>query len=163
MRMGKPLGFASAEAIAKEISDRGSHLCGCYLGPTSTGTSLTVWSCRMATLSNRSSYLPADTPGEIVKGSLVLHSARTMYDDGVLMRNGLSLHHLAPGAALHVHPDDASRLGLDGEATITAGETTATLPVIRDQSLARGTVYVPFNQPGGPSLGSDLVVEVAPV
>ena len=108
------------------------------------------------------SYVPADTPGAIVKGPLVLHSARTMYDDGVLLRYGLSLHHLAPGPVLHVHPDDASRLGLDGEATITVGELSATLPVSRDPSLARGTVYVPFNQPGGPSLGSDLVVEVAP-
>jgi hypothetical protein len=34
--------------------------------------------------------------------------------------------------------------------------------VVRDESLARGTVYVPFNQPGGPSLGSGLLVEVAP-
>jgi NADH-quinone oxidoreductase subunit G len=161
-RMGSPLGFESAQAINKEIST----VAPAYAGVT---WDLLDWDERdgvvvpYADATQPLSYVPADTPGEIVKGSLVLHSARTMYDDGVLMRNGLSLHHLAPGAALHVHPDDASRLGLDGEATITAGETTATLPVIRDQSLARGTVYVPFNQPGGPSLGSDLVVEVAPV
>lgn len=161
-QMGRPLGFASAQAIAKEISATAPA----YAGVT---WDLLDWDERDGVVvpygdaTQPLSYVPADTPGEIVKGSLVLHSARTMYDDGVLMRNGLSLHKLAPGAVLHVHPDDASRLGLNGEATITAGEISATLPVVRDDSLARGTVYVPFNQPGGPSLGSDLLVDVTPV
>lgn len=161
-RMGRPLGFASAEAIAKEISETAPA----YQGVT---WDLLDWDERDGVVVPYGdavqplSYLPADTPGEIVKGDLVLHSARTLYDDGVLLRNGLSLHSLAPGASLHVHPDDASRLGLGAQATITAGELSATLPVVADSSLARGTVYVPFNQPGGPVLGSDLVVEVTPV
>jgi NADH-quinone oxidoreductase subunit G len=160
-RMGAPMGFASAQAISKEIST----IAPAYAGVT---WDLLDWDERDGVVvpygeaTQPLSYLPADTPGEIVKGSLVLHSARTMYDDGVLMRYGLSLHKLAPGASLHIHPDDASRMGLNGEATITAGDVTATLPVVRDESLARGTVYVPFNQPGGPSLGSGLLVEVAP-
>jgi predicted molibdopterin-dependent oxidoreductase YjgC len=155
------MGFASAQAISKEIST----IAPAYAGVT---WDLLDWDERDGVVvpygeaTQPLSYLPADTPGEIVKGSLVLHSARTMYDDGVLMRYGLSLHKLAPGASLHIHPDDASRMGLNGEATITAGDVTATLPVVRDESLARGTVYVPFNQPGGPSLGSGLLVEVAP-
>ncbi len=161
MRMGKPLGFSSAAAIAKEISE----VAPAYQGVT---WDLLDWDERDGVVVpfgdavQPLAYLPADTPGEIVKGDLVLHSARTLYDDGVLMRNGLSLHDLAPGASLHVHPDDASRLGLSRQATITAGELSATLPVIADPSLARGTVYVPFNQPGGPVLGPNLVVEVAP-
>ncbi|HVR33964.1 MAG TPA: NADH-quinone oxidoreductase subunit NuoG, partial [Acidimicrobiia bacterium] len=158
-RMGQPLGFDSAQAISKEIST----VAPAYAGVT---WDLLDWDERDGVVvpfgdaTQPLSYLPADTPGEIVKGSLVLHSARTMYDDGVLMRHGLSLHKLAPGASLHVHPDDASRLGLRTAATITAGDVGATLAVVRDTSLARGTVYVPFNQPGGPSLGSDLLVEV---
>ena len=84
-----------------------------------------------------------------------------MYDDGVLMRNGLSQHHLAPGASLHVHPDDARRLGLTDRASLTAGDVTVTLPVVVDESLAHGVVYVPFNQPGVPPLGSNPLVEVA--
>ncbi len=160
-RMGTSLGFTSAEGIGKEIAAAAPA----YRGVT---WDLLDWDERDGVVvpygdaQQPLSYVPADTPGEIVKGGLVLHSARTMYDDGVLMRQGLSLHSLAPGATLHVHPDDASRLGLDGEATITAGEVTATLPLVRDSSLARGTVYVPFNQPGGPSLGPELLVEVAP-
>lgn len=162
VRMGKSLGFESAMGIAKEISTTAPS----YIGVT---WDLLDWDERDGVVAPYGdatqplSYLPADTPGEIVKGSLVLHSARTMYDDGVLMRNSLSLHKLAPGAAIHLHPDDAHRLGVSDEGVITAGDVSATLPVILDGSLARGTVYVPFNQPGGPSLGSDLLVEVAPV
>jgi hypothetical protein len=37
------------------------------------------------------------------------------------------------------------------------------LPVVLDDSLHRGVVYVPSNQPGGPSLGSDPVVRVTAV
>lgn len=161
-RMGRPLGFASARAIAKEIAE----VAPAYAGVT---WDLLDWDERDGVVVpfgdaiQPLSYVPADTPGEIVKGSLVLHSARTMYDDGVLMRNGLSLHRLAPGASIHLHPDDIQRLGVGDEAVIIAGEASATLPVVRDPSLARGTVYVPFNQPGGPSLGSDLLVEVIPV
>ncbi|MDX1450778.1 MAG: molybdopterin dinucleotide binding domain-containing protein, partial [Acidimicrobiia bacterium] len=160
-RMGRSLGFDSAAGVAKEIST----VAPAYAGIT---WDLLDWDERDGVVvpygdaKQPLAYVPADTPGEIVKGSLVLHSARTMYDDGVLMRNGLSLHKLAPGAAIHLHPDDAQRLGVNGEAVITAGEVTATLPVVRDESLARGTVYVPFNQPGGPSLGAGLLVDVAP-
>jgi NADH-quinone oxidoreductase subunit G len=161
-RMGKSLGFTSAEGVGKEIAT----VAPAYRGIT---WDLLDWDERDGVVvpygdaTQPLFYVPVDTPGEILKGDLVLHSARTMYDDGVLIRYGMSLHKLAPGATLHVHPDDASRLGLDGEATITAGAVTATLTVTHDPSLARGTVYVPFNQPGGPSLGSDPLVEVAPV
>ena len=105
-------------------------------------------------------YIPVDTGGKTVKGDLVLHHARVMYDDGVLMRNGLSQHDLAPGASLHVHPDDATRLSLTERATLTAGDVTVTLPVVIDESLSHGVVYVPFNQPDTPPLGSAPVVEV---
>jgi len=161
-RMGRPLGFASGAEIAKEIAE----MAPAYRGVT---WDLLDWDERDGVVvpfgdaTQPMSYVPADTPGEIVKGEFVLHSARVMYDDGVLLRNGLSLAHLAPGAVVHVHPDDISRLGLKDEATVTAGTVEVRLPVVRDDSLARGTVYVPFNQPGGPSLGSNLVVEVAPV
>ena len=106
-------------------------------------------------------YIPVDTPGKTVKADLVLHQARVMYDDGVLMRNGLSQHELAPGASLHVHPDDSARLNLGATATLTASDVTIDLPVVLDDTLARGVVYVPFNQPGTPPLGSDPIVTVA--
>lgn len=110
-------------------------------------------------------YVPVEAEAASIRGEWVLHSARTMYDDGVLMRNGLSLHSLAPGGFVALHPQDAVRLGLSqgSEVNVSAGGATAVLPVEIDGSLLEGTVYVPFNQPGIPSLGSSPIVELTAV
>ena len=158
-RMGAPLGFASAEGINKEIS---------VVAPAYEGVTwdLLEWDERDGAVvpygdaGQPLEYIPVDTGGTTVKGDLVLHQARVMYDDGVLMRNGLSQHELAPGASLHVHPDDATRLSLTERATLTASDVSVTLPVVLDESLAHGVVYVPFNQPDTPPLGSAPIVEV---
>ena len=158
-RMGTDLGFVSAEAINKEIS----LVAPAYQGIT---WDLLEWDERDGAVvpfgdaTQPLEYVPAATPGSTEKGDLVLHSARVMYDDGVLMRNGLSLGDLAPGAALHVHPDDAGRLGLGESAVISANGAEVTLPVVVDESLQTGVVYVPFNQPDTPSLGASPVVGV---
>src|SRR5690606_27782966 len=110
-------------------------------------------------------YIPVATALPSASADMVLHSARPMYDDGVLMRHGLSLHRLAPGAAAHLNPDDARRLGVtvgDG-LSIEAGDVTTRLPVVIDPSLHHGVVYVPFNQPDGPALGSNPAVTVSAV
>jgi predicted molibdopterin-dependent oxidoreductase YjgC len=85
-----------------------------------------------------------------------------MFDDGVLMRHGPAIEHLAPGATVYLNFDDARRLGLaDGEqADVKTSQGSARLSVRIDPDLAHGVVYVPFNQPGTPSLGSDPVVTV---
>jgi hypothetical protein len=46
---------------------------------------------------------------------------------------------------------------------VKTGAGSARLPVRIDESLIHGVVYVPFNQPGTPSLGSDPVVTVTKV
>ncbi len=158
-RMGTTLGFSSAEGINEEIA----HVAPAYEGVT---WDLLEWDetdgvvVPYGEAGQPLQYIPVDTGGKTVKGDLVLHQARVMYDDGVLMRNGLSQHELAPGAKLHVHPDDVTRLSLDERATLTAGDFTVTLPVVIDDSLSRGVVYVPFNQPGTPPLGSNPIVTV---
>lgn len=108
-------------------------------------------------------HIPADTPGALAAGDLVLHHARTLYDDGITLRHGPSLAPLAPGAAAHLHPDDIKRLGLSGSVLVKTATAEAILPLVADPSLARGTVYVPANQPGVPHLGDDPVVEVTSV
>lgn len=107
-------------------------------------------------------YVPVASAGSRRGHDLVLHSARVMYDDGVMLREGSSLRELAPGARLFIHPHDASRLGL-GEtdwAVVTTENSQQELEVRHDPSLHRGVVYVPFNQPGMTSLGSGLSVSV---
>jgi len=88
-----------------------------------------------------------------------------MFDDGVCLRHGLFLAELTPGAAAHFHPDDARRLGLKEESMVDlkTSSGSARLPVRIDESLMHGVVYVPFNQPGTPSLGSDPIVTVTKV
>ena len=95
-------------------------------------------------------------------GSFALHYARTLYDDGVLVRNSLSLPNLAPGGAAHLHPSDAKKLGVTEGArlSIRSESGTAVLPVALDPSLVPGVVYVPFNQPGVPSLGDGPAVDL---
>ncbi|HEY7565477.1 MAG TPA: NADH-quinone oxidoreductase subunit NuoG [Acidimicrobiia bacterium] len=159
-RMGSPLGLDSIDNVAKEIAaiapayggitwdllDR--HKDGVVV-PTADGSQPLV-------------YLPVDTPGRSVGGDLVLHYARTMFDDGVLMRQGRSLAELAPGGAVYLCSDDARRLGLvEGDHAVVRSESgSAQLQVAIDDSLSHGVVYVPFNQPGVPSLGSGAVVTV---
>jgi NADH-quinone oxidoreductase subunit G len=162
-RMGVDLGLGSAASIGKEIAE----VAPAYSG---AGWDVLEWDEPDGVVVPHGEavqpleYLPASVPGPVTQADLVLHSARTMYDDGVLLRHGLSLHRLAPGGKVHLHPDDAARLGLTAgaPARVTTSRGEAELPVAIDDTLARGTVYVPFNQPGIPSLGSDPVVEVRP-
>ncbi|MFP3913433.1 MAG: NADH-quinone oxidoreductase subunit NuoG [Actinomycetota bacterium] len=163
-RMGGDLGFGSAAEIAKEIAE----VAPAYRGIT---WDLLDWDQKdgvVAPLEDAVQplhYVPVATSLPAVSPEMVLHSARTMYDDGVMMRYGLSLHRLAPGAAAHMHPDDARRLGArpDHHVRLVTRSAEAELAVVLDDSLPRGVVYVPFNQPGGPRLGSDPVVRVTAV
>jgi NADH-quinone oxidoreductase subunit G len=161
-RMGVGIGLASAEMIAKEIAQVAPSYEGITWDEVEAEKDGVLAPVNPA--GQPLEYVPADTPGRLVSGDLVLHSARTLYDDGVLMRFGQSLHQLAPGAFAHLHPDDARRLGAS-EGTpvvISTSEGEATMKVRIDDSLLHGVVYVPFNQPGIPPLGSDPVVEVRP-
>ena len=169
-RLGKPLAFASAEAISKEIAD---------VAPAYAGMSweLVEWEEKegavvpygdaIQPLVHHPAALDREALEAMVRqpagGALALHLARTLYDDGVLMRNSLSLHALAPGGAVYLHPEDAGRLGVS-EGTLVEVETVdaaVRLPVVLDPSLLSGVVYVPFNQPSTPSFGAALSVVVA--
>jgi hypothetical protein len=48
-------------------------------------------------------------------------------------------------------------------AEVVSSTATVRLPVSIDSSLMRGVAYIPFNQPGVPSLGSELALEIRPV
>jgi predicted molibdopterin-dependent oxidoreductase YjgC len=108
-------------------------------------------------------YIPVRLDGPSAPGAdFTIHRARTMYDDGVRLRHCGSLHPLAPGAVAHINPADAPGLGAtDGASvnlTTTHGEAVFT--AILDETTPKGVVYVPANQPGGASLGTDPVVRV---
>ncbi len=162
-RMGRPIALDSPEAISKEIATVAPAYEGVTWDVVEAGRDGVVVPHEGA--GQPLSYLPADTPGKTHSGEFVLHYARTMFDDGVHLRHGGSLAELAQGAAAYLHPDDARRLGLK-EGTMVDVKTkagSARLPLRIDESLIHGVVYVPFNQPGTPSLGSDPVVTITKV
>ncbi|MFN2485556.1 MAG: NADH-quinone oxidoreductase subunit NuoG [Acidimicrobiia bacterium] len=162
-RMGSSIGLASAVAIAKEIEATAPAYAGVtwdLLGSMTEGVVVPLHGDTQPLV-----FIPADAPGKSPSADLVLHYARTMFDDGVLLRHSPSLADLAPGAAVFLNPDDLRRLGLTagGEAVVQTSQGSAQLMVKEDDSLAHGVAYVPFNQPGTPSLGNDPVVTITPL
>jgi NADH-quinone oxidoreductase subunit G len=83
---------------------------------------------------------------------LLLFTYPLLVDEGTLARQASALKEaLGEPAFLEVHPDDAERLGLaDGSAANVATPAGAAsgLPVRVTEHIARGTAFVPFNNPG---------------
>ncbi|HEX2421302.1 MAG TPA: molybdopterin-dependent oxidoreductase, partial [Acidimicrobiia bacterium] len=163
-RTGRSIGLSNGEAIAKEISE---------IAPAYAGISwdLLEWDARDGAVVPLSGAQPLGHIPVALKGDkapsapLILHVARTLYDDGVMMRHSQSLHPLAPGAVAHLNPDDARKAGAQEGHPVKVvtkhgeGEFSAVL----DEGTPPGVVYVPFNQPGAASLGTEAVVRVTAV
>lgn len=162
--MGVDLRFADAADIIREIGE----IQGAYEGISWESLD---WEARDGFVAPYGdavqpfSYVPAEDPGEAVRSEMVLHSGRVMYDNGVIVRKSPSIAGLAPGGFVAMNPEDVVAYGLAPgiSAVVTTEMGEATLPVRIDDSLLRGTVYVPVNQPGIPSLGSSLPVQVTSI
>ena len=161
-RLGVDLGLVSAEQIGEEIE----KVADIYRGVTWERLD---WEDRDGVVVGGDlPYVPvysrcaSESPRP---GEMALHYARTMYDDGVMMRQSPSLRPLAPGAAAFLNPSDAAGLGVGPgdrvKVTSEHGEMQVDADV--DDSLPRRVVYVPFNQPGASSLGSVTRVRVSPL
>ncbi|MDQ3391393.1 MAG: NADH-quinone oxidoreductase subunit NuoG [Actinomycetota bacterium] len=76
--------------------------------------------------------------------------SRKLYDQAVGTSRSASLAGLAPGSAAHVHPLDLDRIGVKSgtEIRVVGARSTVVLPVVPNVTVARGTVWVPFNQAG---------------
>ncbi|MEY2416567.1 MAG: NADH-quinone oxidoreductase subunit, partial [Ilumatobacteraceae bacterium] len=79
---------------------------------------------------------------------------RKLYDNAVGTSKSPSLAHLAPGSQLHLHPLDVERVGsTDGaDVKVTSKRASMVFTVVADDTVVRGSAWVPFNQPG-PSIG----------
>jgi NADH-quinone oxidoreductase subunit G len=77
--------------------------------------------------------------------------SRKLYDAAVGTATSPSLAHLAPGATAHLHPLDIERAGVaDGsDVKLTSPKASVVMRIEADATVLRGTVWVPFNQPGG--------------
>jgi NADH-quinone oxidoreductase subunit G len=163
-RASRSIGLSSAELIAKEIS----AVAPAYAGVTWDHLE---WEARGGAVvpvagSQTLKHIPVALKGTKAPGAaLTLHVARTLYDDGVMMRHSPMLHPLAPGAAAHLNPDDARKIGAQAGAVVrvVTKQGDGELVAVIDEGTPAGVVYVPFNQPGGFSLGTDAVVRVTAV
>jgi predicted molibdopterin-dependent oxidoreductase YjgC len=75
---------------------------------------------------------------------------RVLYDRATSTTESPSLAPLSRDAAVHLHPADVQRLGLrsGAEVRVAANGAAVVLPVIVDDTVARGVAFVPFNQRG---------------
>jgi NADH-quinone oxidoreductase subunit G len=76
--------------------------------------------------------------------------SRKLYDLAVATQHAPALAGLAIGAGAHVHPHDLDRVGVPSgtDVSVIGPEGSVVLPLIADASVARGTLWAPFNQPG---------------
>ena len=82
---------------------------------------------------------------------------RTLYDQAVGTAQSPSLSHLARGSAVHLHPLDIERVGTtEGtDVKVIGRRSTVVFTTVADDTVLRGTAFVPFNNPG-PNVG-DLI------
>lgn len=76
--------------------------------------------------------------------------SRTLYDRAVGTVTSPHLEPLAPGAALHVHPRDLERLGVNAgdSVNVVGARTSVVMPVVANEAVMRGCVWAPVNQSG---------------
>ncbi|HEY0519132.1 MAG TPA: NADH-quinone oxidoreductase subunit NuoG [Ilumatobacteraceae bacterium] len=92
--------------------------------------------------------------------------SRKLYDNAVGTAMSPSLAHLAPGSRLHLHPLDLERVGCasGADVKVTSKRASMVFTVVADDTVVRGSAWIPFNQPG-PSIGelidsADVVTDV---
>jgi NADH-quinone oxidoreductase subunit G len=80
--------------------------------------------------------------------------SRKLYDQAIGTAHSPSLAHLTVGSTAHVHPLDIERAGVRAgtDVKISSARSSIVMQVEPDETVLRGTVWVPFNQPG-PNIG----------
>jgi NADH-quinone oxidoreductase subunit G len=97
--------------------------------------------------------------------SFSLLSGRLIYDEGAMVAKSVALRGIARRPFVEMNDEDAKELGVaDGDdVVLVSGATQARLPVVISD-IARGAVFVPYDQPGLAAntlmSGVDPVVEV---
>lgn len=78
-----------------------------------------------------------------------------LYRCDPIVRHALALQNCAAAeqACIHIHPETAERLKLDGTATVAQGDIEITLPLKRDERIAPDVVWVANAMPETADLG----------
>jgi len=158
--LGAELGGGSAETITKEIAQVAPAYGGVSWHRLLPGTEGIVVPGSEGTQPLQ--YIPVDPGLEVSDAGLTLHAGRVLYDDGVMIRHSPGIAGLAPEARVYLHPADAEALSVvEGDSVVVGVDGEAMLTVVIDPTLAKGTIYVPFNQRGSAALGAVGEVTVA--
>ena len=80
--------------------------------------------------------------------------SRTLYDQATGTANSPSLAALPRGSAVHLHPLDLERVGTTAgtDVKVIGPRSTVVFTAVADETVLRGTAFVPFNNPG-PNVG----------
>ncbi|GMQ84783.1 MAG: NADH-quinone oxidoreductase subunit G [Acidimicrobiia bacterium] len=160
--LGADIGGGSAEIISKEIAQVAPAYADVSWFRLLPGTEGIVVPGSEGTQPLQ--YIPADAGLAVSNAALTLHAGRVLYDDGVMVRHSPGLAGLAPEARVYLHPADAEALTVgEGDSVVVGVDGEATLTVGIDPSLAKGTIYVPFNQRGSAALGTIGTVTITPL
>ena len=155
VRLGGSIG-GSASTLAKEIA----AVAPAYAAVTWDVLDWGVGRDGIVAAGGSFTHAPMAAAKDTAAGDLTLHLGRVLYDAGTMVSAGPSLVGLAQEPAAHLHPDDAARLGFASgdRVTVTGNGGSAVMPVALDRTLARSTLYVPFNL--GATIGNGLDVKV---
>ena len=145
--LGADLGFHSVESVTAAIATTALPFAG-------------VTPAALAESPDGVLTGPTGTLGKLERGASPLIDrvsydfrlvvSRQLYDRAIGTANSPSLAHLARTTTLHMHPLDIERAGVrvGTDVKVTSPKASVVLNVEADESVLRGTVWVPFNQPG---------------
>ena len=160
LEMGTDLGYAQVADITDDIAARVDG----FGGATTTALS----SRPDGVLTDVPSTMEPLNPPEVEIADRLTYDfrlivSRTLYDAAVGTSQSPSLARLAGPATISVHPLDLERIGVASGARVRVanGRGSITMTVATDESLLRGTAWVPFNREGGPI--GELIDALAPV
>ncbi len=153
--MGTEFGATSAEAVGAEITRVAPAYAGGSWDRLSWGDDREGLVLPGPDGTQPLRYSPIDRGVPVASGHHVLHTARVLYDDGVMMHHSADISGLAARGAAHLHPRDAAMLAVtEGDEIAIRVDGEVRLPVVIDPSLIEGTVYVPFNLAATAGLGA---------
>ena len=89
-------------------------------------------------------FIPVDVTVPVVTGEFSMHLERSLYDDGVWVRNAAAVKDLVRPAVARVHPGDASRRAISDGDFILIGEVIE-IPAELDDTVSKGTIVIPAN------------------
>jgi NADH-quinone oxidoreductase subunit G len=158
LQLGHDIGFTSVESVTAAIAARVPGFAAVTPGALDAHPAGVLTSAEAASLPAGSS---SDTPPNGYDYRLVV--SRKLYDRAVGTAMSPSLAPLAPGAAAFLHPHDFDKVGVTAgtEVKLVGSKGSVVLPLHAGESVQRGTIWSPFNQPG--ATVSDLVDAAAAV